>query len=83
MKKEIINCRNIGTISLTKWMSIKPINYLSCVSCGSNLVGKTEKRVQIGRIGRIIVLEVTHIWICLRCCQIQDEIIGILEVLEI
>ena len=64
-------------------MSIEPIDYLSCVSCGSNIVGKTEKRVQIGRIGRIVVLEVTHIWMCLRCCQIQDEIIAIREVLDI
>ena len=64
-------------------MSIEPIDYLSCVSSGSNIVGKNEKRVQIGRIGRIVVLEVTHIWICLRCCQIQDEIIAIREVLDI
>ena len=44
---------------------------------------KTEKRTQIGQIGRILVLEVTHIWICLRCCQIQDERIYIREVYEI
>ena len=63
-------------------MSIKPVDYLSCAHCGSNLIGKTEKRIQIGRIGRILVLEVTHIWICLCCCQIEDEIVVIREVFE-
>ena len=53
------------------------MDYLLCSYCGSNLIGKTEKSVQIGRVGRILVLEVTHIWICLCCCQIEDEIISI------
>ena len=63
-------------------MSIKPVDYISCAHCGSNLIGKTEKRTQIGRVGRILVLEVTHIWICLRCCQREDEIVVIREVFE-
>ena len=63
-------------------MSIKPVGYLSCAHCGSNLIGKTEKRTQIGRIGRVLVLEITHIWVCLRCCQIEDEIVVIREVFE-
>ena len=63
-------------------MSIKPVDYLSCAHCGSNLIGKTEKRTQIGRIGRILVLEVTHIWISLCCCQMEDEIVVIREVFE-
>ena len=58
------------------------MDYLSCSYCGSNLIGKTEKRVQIGSVGRILVLEVTHIWICLRCCHIEEEIISIREVFE-
>ena len=63
-------------------MSIQPVGYLSFPYCGSNLIGKTEKRVQIGRVGRILVLKVTHIWICLCCCQIEDEIISVREVFE-
>ena len=74
---------NRGTVFLTEWMSIKPTNYLSCANYGSNLLGKTKKRTQIGRIGRILVVKVIHIWICLRCCQIQDERIYIREVREI
>ena len=61
-------------------MIIKPINYLACTNCGSNVVGKTEKRTQIGQIGGILGLDVTHIWIFLRCCQIQNERIYIREV---
>ena len=63
-------------------MSINPIDYLSGAHYGSNLIGKNEKRTQIGRIGRILVLEVEHIWICLCCCQIEDEIVVIREVFE-
>ena len=58
------------------------MDYLSCSYCGSNLIGKTEKRVQMGRVGRILGLELIHVWICLRCCQIEDEIISIREVFE-
>ena len=56
--------------------------YLSYSYCGSNLICKTEKRVEIGRVDRILVLEVAHIWICMRCCQIEDEIISIGEVFK-
>ena len=58
------------------------MDYLSCSYCGSNLIYKTEKRVQIGRVGRILELKVTHIWICLCWCQIEDEIISIREVFD-
>ena len=37
------------------------MDYLSCSYCGPNLIGKTAKRVQIGRVGRILVLEVTYL----------------------
>ena len=52
-------------------MSIKPVDYLSCAHCGPNLIGKTEKRTQIGRIGRIMVLEVTHIIFGFVCAAVR------------
>ena len=63
-------------------MSIKPVDYLACAHCSFNIIGKAEKRTQIGRIGRKLVLEITHIWIWLHSCHIEDEIVVIREVFE-
>ena len=65
-----------------EWMSRKLVEYLSYSNCQYNLIGKNEKRHQIAHIGRILVLEVTHIWISLKCGQIQDERVYIREVRE-
>ena len=60
-------------------MSIKSVEYLSCSKFLYNLIGKTEKRIQIARVGSILVFEVTHTWICLKCCEIQDQCVYIRE----
>ena len=61
-------------------MSIKSVEYLSCSNCLYNLTGKTDKKMQIAQIGRILVFEVTRIWICLNCCKIQDQRVAIVEI---
>ena len=60
-------------------MSIKSVEYLSCSNCLYNIIGKTDKNIQIAQIGRILVFEVTRTWICLKCCKIQDQRVYIRE----
>ena len=60
----------------------KSVEYLACSNCLYHLVGKTEKRGQIAQIGRILVFEVTHTWISVNCCKIQDQRVFIREEIE-
>ena len=54
-------------------MSIKSVEYLPYSNFLYNLIGKTEKRIQIAQIGSILVFEVIYTWICLKCCHRQDQ----------
>ena len=65
-----------------EYMGIKPVEYLSCSNCQYNLIGKTEKRIEIAQIGRILVFEVSYTWSCLKCYQIQDQRVHIRETAE-
>ena len=44
------DCISSLTKAIVKVNEHKPVNYLSCANCGSNLMEETEKRTQIGQI---------------------------------
>ena len=61
-------------------MSIKVIDYIPCLGCHKRLIGKTEKYLCIQKFEKIEVFEITINWVCLSCCQIQNEHVQIQEV---
>ena len=63
-------------------MSIETVEYIPCLNCLHTLIEKTEKSQRIAEIGRIIVLEITNTWLCLKCCHIQEQRAHIQEVRE-
>ena len=67
---------------LIQYMSTKLVEYISCSNFQYTLIVKTEKRLEISQIGRILIFEVTTTWLCLKCCRIQDHYVHIREVEE-
>ena len=54
-------------------MSVGTVNYVPCVHCGYDLIGRTETTLFLRDIGNWAVFEVCITWICLRCGKIQRE----------
>ena len=64
------------------YMSIQIVEYIQCSRCSYRLIGKIEKYLCFGNLGRASVFEVTMNWLCLNFCHIQSERIEIREIRE-
>ena len=61
-------------------MTIQSVDYIPCPRCSYRLIGRTERHLCVGTLGRVNVSEVTISWVCLNWCHIQSERVEIREI---